>query len=303
VTDGGQGLATANNGKYVGVLEGTKEADRIRETRVEKLFNAKIQELNFENKDQVSEFLRNKTEYEIRELFDSLKTKYSRDIFGQGYLFRIVQSDEVANLESLTDEEKQNGIKNSKSFVPYDKGDKDGNRWYLKTPYYIDWSYENVQWMKKNSGKKGEGMPVVRNPQFYFREGFCWGNILNPSARLIKCKLKQISVNDVGSMSLYSISDRVTEKFLVCIINSNILFDYYRTFINQSVNIQINDIRQLPIIVPTDQQLVQFENLFDRAYQIKIDQFEGNIIETVALIKLDEIQKELDEMVERLYQS
>ena len=26
--------------------------------------------------------------------------------------------------------------------------------------------------MKTNSGKKGEGMPVVRNPQFYFKEGY-----------------------------------------------------------------------------------------------------------------------------------
>ena len=36
--------------------------------------------------------------------------------------------------------------------------------WYLLT----------VRFLKTNSGKKGEGMPVVRNPQFYFREDiFC----------------------------------------------------------------------------------------------------------------------------------
>ena len=29
-----------------------------------------------------------------------------------------------------------------------------------------------VRFLKTNSGKKGEGMPVVRNPQFYFREHF-----------------------------------------------------------------------------------------------------------------------------------
>lgn len=29
-----------------------------------------------------------------------------------------------------------------------------------------------VRFLKTNSGKKGEGMPVVRNPQFYFMEGF-----------------------------------------------------------------------------------------------------------------------------------
>ena len=32
-------------------------------------------------------------------------------------------------------------------------------------------SINRVQFLKTNSGKKGEGMPVVRNPQFYFREG------------------------------------------------------------------------------------------------------------------------------------
>ncbi len=29
-----------------------------------------------------------------------------------------------------------------------------------------------VQFLKTNSGKKGEGMPVVRNPQFYFLGSF-----------------------------------------------------------------------------------------------------------------------------------
>lgn len=30
----------------------------------------------------------------------------------------------------------------------------------------------NRRFLKTNSGKKGEGMPVVRNPQFYFRDSF-----------------------------------------------------------------------------------------------------------------------------------
>ena len=62
--------------------------------------------------------------------------------------------------------------------------------------------------MKTYSGKKGEGMPVVRNPQFYFKEGFCWNNVLMPTkeeSMFIKARIKGISVNDVASMSMYSI--------------------------------------------------------------------------------------------------
>ena len=47
---------------------------------------------------------------------------------------------------------------------------KDTNKikkWKVGTRYLL-----TVRFLKTNSGKKGEGMPVVRNPQFYFRERF-----------------------------------------------------------------------------------------------------------------------------------
>jgi len=43
-------------------------------------------------------------------------------------LFRIVSNDELADVDRLTDDEKQNGITGKQSFVPYDKGDREGNR-------------------------------------------------------------------------------------------------------------------------------------------------------------------------------
>jgi hypothetical protein len=306
ITEGGQGLATANNGKFIGVLEDTKWADKVRQERSQKLFEFiekfSPKELStFKSKNQIQNYLNNLSENKIRELFDSLKEKYGRDIFGQGWLYRIVSQDEIADVEKLTDDEKLNGIKGKKTFVPYDKGDKDGNRWWAPTPYYIDWSRENVKFLKENSGKKGEGMPVVRNPQFYFREGFCWTNVLNPNARLIKTKLKDRSINDVGSMSLYVIVNFLNTKFIICILNSNLLFDYYRTFINYSVNIQINDIRQLPIVIPTPEQLKEFEIIFDRAKRVQEEKFSGKISEKEAEEKLGKIQMELDERVLELY--
>ena len=305
ITEGGQGLATANNGKFIGILKGTKYANRTIETRPYKFLEA-IKKYKIEKFKSITSIIESEkylisfNENEIRNLFDELKEEYGRDIFGQGYLFRIVSKDEIADVDSLTDKEKKNGINNDVSFVPYDKGDRDGNRWYLRTPYYIDWCRKNVEFFYENSGKKGKGMPVVRNPQFYFRKGFCWTNVLNPNARLIKCRLKDKSINDVGSMSLYCIEHKL-DNYFVSLINSNFLFDFYRTFINQSVNIQLNDIRQLPIVIPSENQKHDFENLFDRAYIVKVQEFDKRISKSEAELKLNEIQEELDEMVLKLY--
>ena len=110
-----------------------------------------------------------------------------------------------------------------------------------------------VRFLKTNSGKKGEGMPVFRNPQFYFKEGFCWNNVLNPNARLLKVRVKGASVNDVGAMSL--IPEFLPTCYLVAYLNSNLIFDYYREFINCTVNVQINDLRQVPVVIPTEIEL------------------------------------------------
>jgi len=300
ITEGGQGLATGDNGRYIGVLEGTKWAEKVRKERPEKLWNfiktKKPKELsNLKSKKDVEEYLNSLSEKEIRKLFDELKEKYGRDIFGQGWLYRIVSKDEIADVESLSDDEKLNGISGDRTFVPYDKGDRDGNRWWAPTPYYIDWSRENVRVLQTDPKARWQGY------QFYFREGFCWTNVLNPNARLIKARLKDKSVNDVGSMSLYVIVNYLNTKFIICILNSNLLFDYYRTFINYSVNIQINDIRQLPIVIPTPEQLKEFELIFDRAKRVQEEKFSGKISEEEAEERLEEIQKELDEKVLKLY--
>ncbi len=154
LTEGGQGLATANNGKYIAVREKTKWAENIVKTRPKKLFEAvskyNITEFDdIKTLDDANNFLNQKSEKEIALIFDQLKEKYGRDIFGQGYLFRIIDDNELADVDTLTEDEKQNGISEDKNYyVPYDKGDKDGNRWYLETPFAIAWSKENVGYLK-----------------------------------------------------------------------------------------------------------------------------------------------------------
>jgi hypothetical protein len=306
LTEGGQGLATANNGKYIAVRKSTKWAKNILESRPKKLAEAikakKIVIPEMADFTNTMDYLASLSEKEIAVLFDNLKNEYGRDIFGQGYLYRLIDDDEIADVDTLTTDEKENGIDSSKKhYVPYDKGDKDGNRWYLETPFAIEWTQENVGFLKADSGKKGEGMPVVRNPQFYFKEGFCWTNILNPQARLLKAKLKTKSVNDVGSMSLCSTVGFVPNYFIVILLNSELLFDYYREYINCTVNIQINDIRQLPIRIPTNEQLQTCKPLFDKAILLKQSVFNNNAYKEDIEQELLEIEKKFNEFVNNLY--
>ena len=291
ITEGGQGLATANNGKYIAVRKSSKWAKNIYISRPKKLAEAikKYPQIEKEIGNLTpDEFVTTKSEKEIALTFDSLKEKYGRDIFGQGYIYRLIDDSEMADVNSLSEDEKENGIVSTKNiYVPYDKGDKDGNRWYLETPFAIAWSRENVHFLKTDPKARYQGY------SFFFKEGFCWNNILNPNARLLKCKLKLPTVNDVGSMSLMSIIDLVPNFYFVTLLNSNIIFDYYREFINCTVNIQINDIRQIPIIIPSKEDLSICRKYFDNIVEQK---HRSNTNSNIA-----ELERELDLFVCRLY--
>ena len=114
-------------------------------------------------------------------------------------------------------------------------------------------------------------------------------------ARLLKVKMKTASVNDVGSMSLCSLVRKVPNYYIVSLLNSNLLFDYYREQINCTVNIQINDIRQLPLVIPTESELKEIYSLFDKAYNIK-----QNNPDTTPK-ELQEVERIIDLKVSALY--
>lgn len=124
---------------------------------------------------------------------------------------------------------------------------------------------------------------------------------MNPQARLLKAKMKSASVNDVGAMSLSTIYAQTPNYYFVSILNSNLLFNYYRTFINCSVNIQINDIRMLPVIIPTQTELQDIEPLFRRAVGIRKDENANALSTTESDDELRAIEHRIDKHVDELY--
>lgn len=149
---------------------------------------------------------------------------------------------------------------------------------------------KNVRFLKTDPKARWQGY------WFYFNEGFCWTNVLMPTndeSKYIKCRLKVKSVNDVASMSLYNKYDNTNNAYFVALLNSSFMYNYLKEFVNNTVNLQINDFRQLPIIIPTISQLDQLTEITMRAKNLRMT---GS--DTIAL---QELQKQLEEIVNNMY--
>lgn len=117
----------------------------------------------------------------------------------------------------------------------------------------------------------------------------------------IKARLKNKSINDVASMSLYSTCKLTPNYYLITLLCSKLFCFYLKAFINNTVNLQINDFRLFPIIIPNQKQLKQAENLFYTGKSIREQRTNNLIDEKKEKDELKKLQKEVDEFVCQLY--
>ena len=186
---------------------------------------------------------------------------------------------------TFSDDEKENGIETTKPYyVPYDKGDKDGNRWYLETPFAIAWSKENVRFLKTDPKARYQGYT------FYFREGFCW---IDVNSTYLKARIKANGVFDVLSMSLFTMTN-LPDWYYVALINSEFISLYVDNFINNTSHFQINDARQLPIVIPQ-------KKIFESLQKLVADCISLKRTAVIDEILMEEKQYELDRLVRLLY--
>lgn len=118
----------------------------------------------------------------------------------------------------------------------------------------------------------------------------------------MKFRSANIGVNDVGSMALHSMSELVPNYYIVCLGNSFLFSRYSESFLNFTVNFQINDARLLPIIIPTYSQLAHFDAIFKEVLTIRKLQNSYTISYKVGEKKMSMIQVKNNESVCDLYQ-
>ena len=102
-------------------------------------------------------------------------------------------------------------------------------------------------------------------------------------------------------MSLMPVLSELPSKFIIGLLNSNLLFDYYREFLNCTVNIQINDIRQIPVVIPNREELEIIEVLVNKAIAIKKSALELDSETDYVDDEIIYIEQEIDNAVLTLY--
>lgn len=93
-------------------------------------------------------------------------------------------------------------------------------------------------------------------------------------------------------MSIFGLTNKVPEDYIIVLINSTLISYYVDNFVNNTQTFQINDARQLPIIIPTMQDIVIAHNIITEAIQIKIN---------YKFSTLDELQKKVDTFIRNIY--
>lgn len=93
-------------------------------------------------------------------------------------------------------------------------------------------------------------------------------------------------------MSIYGVCESVPEDYIITLINSTLFSYYVDNFVNNTQTFQINDARQLPIIIPTHGQASQMINIVRSAIALKIQNDEHN---------LNFLQDEVDSLIMNLY--
>lgn len=133
---------------------------------------------------------------------------------------------------------------------------------------------------------------------YSFGEGFCW---IDVNSTYLKARIKDKGVFDVLSMSLFTMT-AIPDWYYVSLINSEFISLYVDNFINNTSHFQINDARQLPVIIPTQEELSDFQNISQKSIDSKKSKPLSPINSAMEEKKKEVLQSILNQKVLILYQ-
>ncbi|SDC85400.1 MULTISPECIES: BREX-1 system adenine-specific DNA-methyltransferase PglX [unclassified Candidatus Frackibacter] len=146
--------------------------------------------------------------------------------------------------------------KTNLTWFPYNKGGK-FRKWYGNSEYIINW---------KNDGaalKKFEGS-VLRNTDFYFKQGITWTDISSSKFGVRYTPVGYLF--DVSGSSVFPSEEEL--HYITGLLCSKLAYEFL-VILNPTMHFQVGNISDLPIIKPKDNELKEkIEELVQQNIQI-----------------------------------
>ena len=301
VTEGGQGLATADDRRFLGAVEGTDAADDHLQLQ-ERLERATLAS-GFA--DEYRSLLKTHGDREraMLALWTSHGAKRPMPLpWPRTGTFRIVQTDDVLD-RPVTSDERRSGIAGPRHWVPFEKGDQSqqledeegrvsriGAAWDRDNPLVIDWSPEAVSLLRRRAASHGAQSPRLQNEQLWFSPGVTW-NVVASYLRVRRLKSGSIFGHKAPLLRPLAWIDWLSPDSLMSLLNSEVLDFTLRTFLGSRMMIEVGDIRRLIVPVLSDSQRTTLEDFAQRAFAARKDGDRG----------LGAIERDLNAYVRDMY--
>lgn len=264
IAEGGQGMRTANNGRFLGYIEGSEQADKLLERRKELI-------QKWSNHPQVKPIFKtllDNNNGDFESVVEPLKNKFHqiRELgLKRGEIYRIVNQLEIANPylwdESTCGRVIEEGLEGIQTWVPFRKGDPEGNKWTDNEPLFINWSRENAEYLSKAPEARWQGTA------FFFTEGVTYTLLGNHTS--LKAKLQPKCVFDAGASRLTPTYEPISISCFLAILNSDLFSFIIKKFIKNTAAFEISDLRMSPIVIPDKTLSLELETLAKRAIEAK----------------------------------
>jgi type I restriction-modification system DNA methylase subunit len=159
-----------------------------------------------------------------------------------------------------------NGLSGRGRWLPFRKGDPEGNRWLSNEFLFIEWTEDSVRWLFENSGRKGPNMPVIRNPNLYFTRGINWQRTGRDTP--LKVRIIEPCIYDSECPVIMPLTPLVSVGYLACVLNSSVATFFIKRFINNT-KYELSDLRMLPLVIPNPHQADRLDEFAEQAIACK----------------------------------
>jgi hypothetical protein len=160
-----------------------------------------------------------------------------------------------------------NGLGGRAQFVPFRKGDPEGNRWIDNEPLFVDWSRSSVAWLSTAPEARWQGHKM------FFTAGVTWSLHANHVA--VKSRHQQPCVFDASGSRLTTSAALMDAEVFLAILNSDAFSFFLKKFIKHNQDVEINDLRMMPLVMPTRGQEKRLKELATLAMEAKRLTFAG----------------------------